>query len=182
MIVNKLNIKILAIMLASQITISCNESTDNQSQNSSLGTTVTRATDPTVGLSSEQISANVGDEFTLDITLSNFPISEGGGVTIQYDPNVLNVSNVIINSDVWNFVNKVGSIDNNNGIISDILFSSFEGVSGDNSVATITFTAIGTGQSNISMTDSSINPFSSEGNKISVNFVNTNVQINTASN
>ena len=170
----KSKIKVSVLLLSSILLLSCSES-DTQSLNSDSGTTLSSR--PTVSLTSEQVSADVGDVFTLDITMSHFPTSEGGGVTVHFNPDMLNVSNVVINSEVWNFVNKAGTIDNNAGTVSDILFSSFSGISEDSSVATMTFNAISGGNSQISMTTSAINPFSSNGSEIATNFVQTNVQI-----
>ena len=170
----KAKIKMSVLLLSSILVSSCSES-DTQSLNSVSDTTL--SSKPTVALTSEQVSADVDDVFTLDITMSNFPTSEGGGVTIHFNPDMLNVSNVAINSEVWDFVNKAGTIDNNAGTVSDILFSSLSGISEDTSVATITFNAISGGNSQISMETSPINPFSSNGSEIAANFVQTNVQI-----
>ena len=170
-------IKVCVVLLASILVSSCGES-DTQSVNMiNDSDPVVASSKPTVALTSEQVNVTVGETFTLDITMSDFPTSEGGGVTIQFDPSILYVSNVTINSEVWNFVNRVGEIDNNAGVISDILFSSFSGISEDSSVATITFNAIGSGNSQISLETSSINPFSSNGSEIAANFVQTNVQV-----
>ncbi|MCK5002350.1 MAG: hypothetical protein KAJ92_02520 [Gammaproteobacteria bacterium] len=173
-------IKACAILLSSISVMSCSESTDTQSLNTINNTdpVVTASSKPTVALTSEQVNVTVGETFTLDITMSNFPTSEGGGVTVQFDSTMLNVSNVTINSDVWNFVNKAGEIDNNAGVVSDILFSSFNGISEDSNVATITFIAISSGSSQISLETSSINPFSSNGGEIAANFVSTKVTVN----
>jgi len=173
-------IKVYAILLSSMLVVSCGESTDTQSSSTTNDSdpVVTKASGPTVALTSDELTVNNGETFTLDITMSDFPTSEGGGVTVRFDSSMLNVSNVSINSDVWNFVNKVGGIDNVSGVVSDILFSSFGGVSGDNTVATITFNAIDSGSGQISLESSSINPFSSDGSKIAVNFVATAITVN----
>ena len=46
------------------------------------------------------------------------------------------------------------------------------------SVATITFKAVSSGSSQISLESSAINPFSSDGSKIAANFVSTKVTVN----
>ncbi|MDH5387580.1 MAG: hypothetical protein OEY06_03915 [Gammaproteobacteria bacterium] len=132
----------------------------------------------TVSLSSQNITTRVGDTFTLNLRMSNFSTSEGGGVTVTFNSSMLNVNNVTINTSVWDFVNQVGSINNNTGMVSDILFSSYGGVSSNNDIASIRFTAVGSGSSTIGLQGSSMNPFSSEGQITPANFVNTNVQIN----
>ena len=175
-------IKACVILLSSLLVVSCGES-DTQSVNTINGSDpVVASSKPTVALTSDQVSTTVGETFTLDITMSNFPTSEGGGVTVQFDPSIINVSNVTINSEVWNFVNKAGEIDNNAGVISDILFSSFNGISEDSSVATITFNAISSGNSQISLEASSINPFSSGGGEIAANFVVADIQVTSTAN
>jgi len=146
----KTKIKVCTILLSSILAASCGDSAEMQSQNNQNNTNpVVSKSKPTVAFTSEQVDATVGDVFTLDIAMSNFPVSEGGGVSVQFDASMLNVSDVTINSGSWNFVNKVGSIDNNTGVISDILFSSYNGVTGDSQIATITFNAIGSGSSQI---------------------------------
>ena len=152
---------------------------DSQSNTSGADSVITTSSKPTVALGSEQLNAVVGDIFTVDIAMNNFPTSEGGGVTVKFDASMLNVSDVTINEGSWNFVNKVGSIDNNTGVISDILFSSYQGVAGDSQIATITFSAIASGSSQIVLQGSSVNPFSSNGSVITANYTATNVLITT---
>lgn len=170
--------KAAVIIFASMLAMSCNESSDTQSNSNGI----TTASKPTVALTSEQVNAIVGESFTLDITMSDFPTSEGGGVNVQFDASMLNVTDVTVNAAAWDFVNKIGNIDNNAGLVSDILFSSFDGVSGDNKIVTISFNAISSGSSQITLTGSAINPFSSAGNKVSATFIATNVQIAAATN
>jgi len=171
-------IKTAAIIFASMLAISCSESADTQSSSNE----VTTSARPSVALTSEQVNAVVGESFTLDITMSDFPTSEGGGVNVQFDASMLNVTDVTINSATWDFVNKAGNVDNNAGLVSDILFSSFNGVSGDNNIVTITFYAISNGSSQIALTSSEINPFSSDGNKVDVTYKSTTVHIAAATN
>ena len=175
----KTKIKLSVILLASMSAVSCNESTETQSNLNNTNPVVTLSK-PTVALTTEQVNAVVGEVFTVDISMSDFPVSEGGGVSVQFDASTLNVSDVTINSSNWDFVNKVGNIDNNTGLISDILFSSYNGVSGDSQIATITFNATASGSSQIVLENSSINPFSSNGNIIVTNFTHSNVQIAAA--
>lgn len=167
-----------AILLSSVLVVSCSDSADTQSQNTlDSDPVIVGLSGPTVALSSKEFSAEVGETVTLDITMSDFPTSEGGGVTVHFDPSMLNVSNVAINAETWTFVNKIGEIDNNSGVVSDILFSSFQGVSSDCVVASIAFTAINSGNSEITLQSSLVNPFSSNGAKITANFIDTNVKI-----
>lgn len=171
-------------VLLSILAVSCGESTETQSQNgvNSTDPVITKGSGPTVALSSELVNVSAGEIFTLDITMSEFPTSEGGGVTVKFDSTMLTVNNVTIDSGTWDFANKVGGIDNNAGVISDILFSSFKGVSGDAKIASISFNAVASGNCQINLESSAINPFSGDGSKIAVNFVDTNVQISNAVN
>lgn len=178
---NTAKIKIAVIAFASILAISCGESSDTQSSVNEPDPVITAAKG-TVALTSEQVNAVVGESFTLNITMSDFPTSEGGGVNVQFDASMLNVTDVTINSATWNFISKVDQIDNNAGLISDILFSSYNGVSGDNNIVSITFYAISSGNSQITMTGSPINPFFSAGKKVSASFIPTNVQIIAAIN
>ena len=166
--------KIYAVLLSSIFIASCGGSADTPSQNADI------SSKPTVALTTEQVNVVVGDVFTVDIAMSNFPVSEGGGVSVRFDATMLNASDVTINSVSWDFVNKVSSIDNATGVISDILFSSYNGVTGDSPIATITFNAVASGSSQIILESSSINPFSSDGSMVTTNFVSSNVQIAAA--
>ena len=171
-------IKACTMLLSSALAISCSDTADTQTQNTlDSDPVIVGLSGPTVALSSKEVSAEVGETFTLDMTMSDFPTSEGGGVTVRFDANILNVSNVAINSEVWGFINKDGVIGNDSGVVSDILFSSYDGVSGDSKVATITFQAQNSGSSKISLEGSLINPFASNGEKLTVNFIGSDVQI-----
>ena len=175
----KTKIRLSVILLASMSAVSCNQSTETQS-NLGEADPVATLSKPTVALTTEQVNAVVGEVFTVDISTRDFPVSEGGGLSVQFDASLLNATDVTINTSHWDFVNKVGNIDNNTGLISDILFSSYNGVSGDSPIATITFNAIASGSSQIVLENSSINPFSSNGNVIVTNFSHSNVQIAAA--
>jgi len=182
-------IELVAIMTLSLLVMSCSESTETQLQNDINDTAndvintgdvdpvIPDSLKPVVALSSKQVDVNVGESFELEVTMSDFPVSEGGGVTVKFDASKLSVSNVTIDSSVWGFVNKVGGVDNDAGVISDILFSSYNGVSGDSNIATIQFNAIGNGSSQIYLEGSTINPFASSSNTIAVSFISTNVQV-----
>lgn len=168
-----------AALLCSLLLTACDSPVETSTTQIDTGTTdpVIPGAKPTVSATTQQIDAVVGDTFTVDIAMSNFPASEGGGVSVQFDPAMMNASNVSINSADWDFVNKTGTIDNSNGVISDILFSSFKGASGDSHIATITFNAISSGNSQIILSGSSINPFSSNGSEVPASFINVNVKI-----
>ena len=132
---------------------------------------------PGVSFSESKVKVRAGTTYVLDIMMSDFPVSEGGGVILRFDPSVIQVSGVTIDTQFWDFVNEPGSIDNTGGSVADVLFSSYKGVSGDARIATITFTAIKAGKSEIAIEESAINPFSSNGNRVTVNFNNVGVRV-----
>lgn len=133
--------------------------------------------EPSVSFSAEKVKTTVGSEFSLDVVMADFPVTEGGGVSVQFDPSVLEVANVSINSDEWRFVNRTGDIDNADGIVSEILFSSYQGVTGNATIATIQFKAIGKGKAKIKLQEAESNPFASAGEKIDVSFEETKVKV-----
>ena len=169
------------VLMSSLLLISCNQSSsDNQSISTadSGASVVAGKTGPTVALSSSEVSVYEGETYSLDIVMSDFTISEGGGVTLRFDPALLQVVNVTVDGNVWDFKNKDGRINNAEGSVSDILFSSYQGVSGDAKVATVEFKSIAKGSSAITLVESSVNSFAGDGQKIVVAFNATTVVSN----
>lgn len=142
-----------------------------------LITALTVQAEPTVDFSSDNIQTRIGKTFTTDIVITDFPKTEGGGISLIFNPNVLQVQSITLNGADWNFVNQQGVIDNVNGVISDILFSSFSGVTGDAVVATVNFKARAQGQSALTMTESQLNPFASSGQRIMPDFQIGNITV-----
>lgn len=130
---------------------------------------------PTLKLSSAALDVNVGSAFTLDVELDAFPVTEGGGVNVGYSPEVLQVKTVLINSETWDFVTQPGYIDNSSGLVSNVLVSSYQGVKDKAVIATITFDAIAAGNSVITLSESTVNPFASAGTKVNPQFVSSHV-------
>lgn len=137
-----------------------------------------RAADPTIGFNPSRVTATAGETVSVDITMQDFPLTQGGGIRLTYNPSVLQVSDVAMNDSTWNFVTKVGSIDNQNGVISDILFSNFSGVSGAANIATVQFEVIKNGNSQLRLTEvEQYQPFLNEdGQHISVAFKNGSIR------
>lgn len=167
------------VLVSSLLLISCGQSSDNQSGsldgNQSDSVTVAGKAVPSVALSDGDVHVYKGEVFTLDLTMSDFTVSEGGGVTLRFDPLLLQVTNVDIDKAVWSFVNKEGQINNAEGTVSDILFSSYQGISGNVKVATIEFKSIEKGTSTITLETSPINPFAGDGKVLVVMLNTTNV-------
>jgi len=130
-----------------------------------------------VSFSEKRVRSHVGEQFSLDILMSDFPTTEGGGLVLHFNPKVVRVTNVSVDDSVWSFVNKNGDIDNGEGTVSDILFSNYRGVTGNAKIATIEFEAIKRGKSRIKLEESAINPFAGGGEKIAVTFKSSNVRV-----
>jgi hypothetical protein len=133
--------------------------------------------DPTVAFDSRRTKVDVGDTFTITILMKGFPEIEGGGLSLRFNPNTLRVVNVHIQNNVWRFVNRNGDINNTRGTVTNILFSSFEGVEGDAPIASIDFEAIHKGMSTLELTGSTANPFASSGSVIPVIYDTARVHV-----
>ena len=56
---------------------------------------------PTVGFNEAKVTAGLGDTITLDIVMADFPRTEGGGLTLKFNPKVIQVTGVELNDDLW---------------------------------------------------------------------------------
>lgn len=179
MIINRNIVLTMSAILTSAFVTACSESTNQSAGINNSGSDIEMQVidkiGPTLKLSSEALEVAAGSTFTLDVELDAFPVTEGGGVNIGYSSEVLQVKDVLINSGTWGFVNQQGSIDNNAGTVSNILVSSYQDVAGEAVVATITFEAIAVGGSDITLSESTINPFASAGVAINPSFVSSHV-------
>jgi len=173
MILNKTTFSACAVILSTLALASCGNSSDGQASNA-----VDVKYDSVVSLSSNKVLISDGDFFALDVTASDLSASEGGSVTLKFNPALVQVSSVNVNNSVWSFVNQNGTIDNVNGTISDIVFSSYQGVSGDAILATVEFQSVSKGTSSIVVTASDVNPFASNGEVLNVLFETANVTAN----
>ncbi len=130
------------------------------------------AAGPVVSINPQQTKAAVGRTVSVAIVVQNLPVSEGGGVTLRFNPSVVQVTSVSVNTAQWNFASSPGVIDNTKGEVSNIWVSSFSGVSGNVKIATVKLQTIKKGRSPLSLQESALNPFASAGNRLSVSFVN----------
>jgi len=127
---------------------------------------------PTINVGTEQADYQVGDIVSVTISLSDSPKTHGGGVSLQFNPEVFQVESVNVDG-VWSFAKKTGEINNQAGKVNDILFANYNGVEGELAVATVQMKVVGTGSSGISLAESAKNPFSdADGNGIA--FVTNN--------
>jgi hypothetical protein len=132
----------------------------------------------TVSFAENNIRTNVGETFTADIVISNITPTRGGGITLQFDPAVLSVSNVAVDTNTWSFVSKVFGMESEaNGII-DIWFASWNFVSGNVPVATVTFRSLDSGNVHLRLQESETNPFLGNDNqRLQVSFKKTVVHV-----
>ncbi len=184
--------RICIVLLISVFVISCKQqSTDSATGNSAddgnaVETTVSMTTPaaavlPTVSLSENNIQVAKDGTVSIDIVMNDFPLTEGGGVTVRYNPALLQANKVTVSSDSWTFVNQTGDIDNAAGVISNILVSSYKGVSGDDVIATVEFRAKNNGNGKIDLELSTKNPFSINGKEIDVRFENSEISVSAGS-
>ncbi len=133
--------------------------------------------DAGVSFSEKKVKSRVGEQFSLDVLMTDFPTTEGGGVVLSFNPKVVQVTSVSVDGTVWGFVNRNGEIDNDNGGVSGILFSDYRGVAGNAKIATIQFESIHKGKSRIRLEESADNPFASDGANIAVKFKSTKIRV-----
>jgi len=105
-----------------------------------------------------------GDNFSLTIQGNGFPAIVGGGLNIDFDAAVLQIDQVTINQSVFSFYMgrgiEEGHIDNIAGRLSNTAFNTFFGASNSFDIMTIDFTALSSGSSLLSLSESSIWVFS----------------------
>lgn len=135
-------------------------------------------TGPAVRFSENTLSVYSGETFSLSIVASEFPASEGGGISLRFDPALLEVVNVTIDSAVWDFKIDKGRINNSDGTLLDLLFSSYRGIEGDALIATVDFKSVNSGLSSISLEESTANPFAANGERMSVELNNVTIVAN----
>ena len=115
--------------------------------------------------------------FTVEVKGSGFGgVLDGGGFDVSFNPRVLNVESIKVDTSVWEFAPIDGAIDNLNGKITDTEFNSFvHNNTGSFDIAQISFLSVGAGASNISLVENQNNPFASGGNPVTVTFTEANI-------
>jgi hypothetical protein len=113
----------------------------------------------------------IGESFSLQLAGSDFTSTlDGGGVNLGFNASVLRLTSVAVDTTTWEFFADNGVIDNTAGLVSDILFASFEERVGSFSVALFTFETLAAGTSSLLLTESPLNPFASGGDLLDVQF------------
>ncbi|MBI3546206.1 MAG: hypothetical protein HY081_06390 [Gammaproteobacteria bacterium] len=124
-----------------------------------------------VSFSPSSNTVTLGQSFSMNI-MGNFSTGEtieGGGLDLVFSPTVLSVSNVTINTALFDFFSIPGTINNSTGTVSGILFNTFAGANGNFLIATVDFTAKASGNSSLLLSQSALNPFSSSSAGASLN-------------
>jgi hypothetical protein len=106
-----------------------------------------------------------GDSFSENVV--------GGGFDLSFNPAVLRLDSVAINTAVWEFAPSGGTIDNTTGTVTTASFATFAATppSGGFLAATLTFSARAIGNSALTLAPSAVAVFaSSAGDPIAVTF------------
>ncbi len=165
---SKINLKklvpVVVMCMASILNVAC-KSSDSASSNQiqSASTLKEQPASVNVAFETSEIYGSVGEVIEISLNMKDLPTIEGGGISLSYDPSKISVKSVSVDTEIWGFVNRNGEINNSLGKVNDILFSSYEGVLGESSIATIIFDIINPGDSEIAVQESAINPFASDG-------------------
>ena len=130
-----------------------------------------------VSLSQSTIKSKIGSIVSVDLVMSDFVKTEGGGVEVHYDPSIMRINSVVVDETSWSFVSRDGQINNADGTVSDILFSNYKGVSGDAKIATIEMEFVGKGKGKIVLSESDKNPFASNGEPLAVTFNSSRIHV-----
>lgn len=125
----------------------------------------------TVSVNSALTNVNIGDTFTVDLLASGFPNKIfGGGYNLAFDASILQLDDITFPSN-WEFLTSKGSTVGGN--VTDVFFNTFSApIAGDFLTSTLKFTAIASGTSNITVSESPSFPFGDEfSNAVSVTYV-----------
>jgi len=106
---------------------------------------------------------NIGETFTVAIQAFDFADRiVGGGYNIAFDPTVLRLDGIDIPAN-WEFARSTGLLDAVAGTVSDVYFNTFAApIKGDFLTSTLRFTAMASGTSSITLSDSPSFPFGNE--------------------
>ena len=137
-----------------------------------------------IGFNNSTSSVNQGDSFSLTVQGNGFDNIVGGGLNLAFNSSVLQINSVTINQSVFEFYigdgTEEGSLDNNFGQLLNTSFNSFAGASGAFDIMDINFTAIGTGSSDLILSESLLWVFADDlgnyyGNQITFDPATVNV-------
>jgi hypothetical protein len=125
-------------------------------------------------------NVQLNDIFTVDIVGTDFTSgTDGGGVNVSFDPSILNVLSVSLDS-VWDIWADTGTIDNTSGTVTGIDFATFSNLPSSFTIGTLQLKATGTGSSTLGLTESfGIGGFALGGSSQTVSFQDGTVNVST---
>jgi hypothetical protein len=105
----------------------------------------------------------LGRDFSLIIQGNDVPAITGGGLNLIFNPSVIKIKSVTINTSVFEDYSgdgtEEGILDNSSGLLADTTFKTRRGASGDFSIMIIDFTAVGSGTSLLKLSESTASSF-----------------------
>jgi hypothetical protein len=132
-----------------------------------------------VGFNPASTTVNVGNTFVVGVQGSGFATDlDGGGMNLSFNPGVLQVLDVLIDSTPtgWNFFVDKGTINNLAGTVSGTQFNQFGSPKvGSFPILEYRFAAIAEGSSLLQLTQFAGNPFASGGEIVPVSFTSATV-------
>jgi len=135
-----------------------------------------------IGWDLASTNVNINDVFTVDIVGSGFTSNvDGGGVNFTYNASVVNVMSVAIDANVWDLGFNDTGTDNLVGSVDGIMVNAWTDVTGNFTVASVTFQAVGSGLSGLSLTEFGLNPWASGGSVINPGFTAGLIEVEPAS-
>lgn len=140
----------------------------------------------TVRFSPVAITVQDGGSFSLDLVGTGFSrVLDGGGVNISFDPSLVEVTAVAINTDPatgWDpDFSSGGTINNVLGSVDGLYFSSFADRSGSLLFATISLRALSPGSGSLQLVEFPGNPFATGGDVYpDVSLIAGNVEVTGA--
>jgi hypothetical protein len=113
-------------------------------------------------------SVTPGASFSLKVRGDAFSDSlVGGGFNLGFDPALLSLDSVAINTALWEFAPAAGAINNATGKLSDVAFNSFlNSPTGGFEAATLNFTAKAAGTGMVTLSASPSFPFANTGAEV----------------
>jgi len=134
----------------------------------------------TITWASPVTNVNTNDTFTIDIIGTGFTSTvDGGGVNFSYNSNVLNVLSVSVDTNVWDLGVGIsaGAIDNAAGAVNGVMVNTWSGVTGGFSVASVTFQAVASGTTGLSLSEYILNPWAGAGLLLNPDYVDATVTV-----
>ena len=115
---------------------------------------------PQVQISPAAATLLPGDELAFTITGSGFDtLTVGGGLSLQWNPDVLDLASLAVNTADWEFISSTGELDAASGRLSNLFFNSFNGRQGSFSIATLRFVADQPGSTALTLSGTELFPF-----------------------